>query len=277
MATGGIAGAAGPDNIPDFERVRVALPVALPASERPLAVRRLLALNTVNSTREVIGLDEAEGISQLQKLAAESRLEEMWAYLPELGVWIEIGFGEGEAEFGPQVEGDTDYLGRLIGSFSRVHLYHFHPRSAFRPAGLEAQIYPASSTVDRLTPEARTTVGLALPSPSDIATSARVAVLHHKLNPDAEILNFVVSPYGIVEYAPTIDGRRGLAAEEGHPRASLERTLTLVAAVRRSSFNIQRTVMADPALTVSGLIAALCEQLSDDDYAMRFMELPADL
>src|SRR5688572_30007430 len=95
---GSISGASASDGSSPFPTVRIAIPVVLPASDRPFIVRAMLGTNTTNSTRELAALDEDDGIRQILELTASSMLEEQWAYLPDLGLWIEVGLSEEAAE-----------------------------------------------------------------------------------------------------------------------------------------------------------------------------------
>jgi hypothetical protein len=242
----------------------------MPASDRPLVTRAELGTNSGNTTRDVALLSEAEGVRQILSFTEWSALEEQWAYLPGPGLWVEVGVNEDVGRHGPQVEGDSEYLAHLISAFDRVHLYHFHPQRYFAEGAADATVYALAASVDGLTPDARAAIALALPSPTDVWSSANLAVMHEQLNPDGEVRNFVVSPYGIIEYQPTEDGRRKLATEFGHPLARTMRDLTTLAAIRRAPFNIERTIGARRGLAVSELISTLCEQVSGPDYTMRY-------
>jgi hypothetical protein len=191
---------------------------------------------------------EDEGLRHIRGLLATSGTEEQWAYLPDRRTWIEIGINE----VGPQVEIDVDYLKRIIASSDRVHLYHFHPAVYFQP-------------------ESSGTIALALPSPADVASSVAIAKLHETLNPVADVRNFVVSLYGVVEYAPTPLGRLRMLAEETHPRASIERDLLTRAAIWRSDFSVSRILAGAPAAAPSDIIATLCARFTNAFYGMHYL------
>lgn len=219
----------------------------LPLSSRPLVAEPVLSTNERNATRHFAELAEEEGIDHIQRLLATSAMEEQWAYLPDRQVWIEIGIDEA----GPQVQTDVDYLRQVLASSARVHLYHFHPARYFEP-GLNA------------------TIALALPSPADVESSVKIAKLQQALNPQSEVRNYVVSPYGVVEYGPTPLGISRMLSEATHPRATIERDLLTLVAVRRSQFSVTRMLEDAPATAPHDIIADLCAQLSGEFYRTRF-------
>lgn len=223
------------------------IPSFLPLSSRPLVAQRDLSTNDRNATRLFAMLAEEEGTGHIQRLLSASVVEEQWAYLPDQHVWIEIGVEEA----GPQVETDVEYLKQILASFDRVHLYHFHPAGHFEP-GLNA------------------TIGLALPSPADVESSVKIAKIQQTLNPESEVRNYVVSPYGVVEYEPTRLGRSRMLAEATHPRASIERDLLTLVAVRRSHFNVSRMLEGAPTAGPLEVISELCAQLTSEFYRMHF-------
>lgn len=188
-----------------------------------------------------------QGIADIGRLLVASATEEQWAYLPERSLWIEIGIDEA----GPQVETDVEFLTQILASAKRVHLYHFHPANLFEP-GLNA------------------TIALALPSPADVESSIKIAKLQQVLSPHSDIRNYVVSPYGVVEYAPTALGRARMLAEFTHPRAFVERDLMTLVAVRRSAFSVNRMLEGATAADPGDVISELCAQLTSAFYEMRF-------
>lgn len=101
---------------------------ALPVLARPLMVSQTLSTNRQNVTRLFARLEEAEGIAHIRRLLA-TNVEEQWAYLPDLLLWIEVGIAEAPA----QVETEIGYLSALLTASGRVHLYHFHPAAYFEP------------------------------------------------------------------------------------------------------------------------------------------------
>jgi hypothetical protein len=223
------------------------LSVLLAQSTRPLVFSSELSTNGQNAIRGVVAMAEAEGIDQIRRLLDTSALEEQWVFLPEPQIWIEIGVGEVD----DRVEVDVDFLERVLGAFDTVHLYHIHPARYFEPGGSD-------------------TLALALPSPSDVESSVKIAKLQQALSPGSEVRSFVVSPLGVVEYAPTPLGRSRLVAEATHPRASVERDLMTMISVRRSVFNVTRTIAAEPEAGSARIIENLCTQLSTEFFNMRF-------
>lgn len=232
-------------------RLNVAeVPSFLPLSTRPLSANAALSINERNATRQFALLAEEDGLDHIQRLLTGSTIEEQWVYLPDHGIWIEIGIDED----GAQVTTDVEYLRQILKSASRVHLYHFHPAELFEPG---------------LNP----TLALALPSPTDVESSIKVAKIQEAINSELDVRNFVVSPYGVVEYGPTPLGRSRMYAEQTHPRASTERDLLTLAVVRRSDRNVTRTMESAPAAGALEIIADLCAQLSSEFYEVHFSPL----
>lgn len=214
---------------------------------RPLVVDRFLVTNDQNATRYVALAGEDDGIAHIRSLLVTAAVEEQWAFLPDQQLWIEIGIGEGEGH----VETDVQYLRLLLSGASRVHLYHFHPARYFEPG---------------MNP----TLALALPSPADVESSVKISKLREEANFEADVRNYVVSPYGVVEYQPTPLGGARMYAETTHPRASIERDLLTLVALRRSEFNLLRMIGAAPGAGPIEIISELCSQLSSEFYRMEF-------
>jgi hypothetical protein len=114
------------------------------------------------------------------------------------------------------------------------------------------------------------TLALALPSPADVESSVKIASLGEEANSAADVRNFVVSPYGVVEYEPTPLGSARIYAEATHPRAFIERDLLTLVALRRSDFNLERMISAAPGAGPIEIIFELCSQLSSEFYRMEF-------
>lgn len=223
------------------------VPRFLPPSSRPLVGDGTLSTNVRNATRVFAVLGEREGLNHIRGLLTTSAVEEQWAYLPDQQVWVEIG----TSEAGPQVETDAEYLKQLLAFSERVHLYHFHPASYLEP-GVNAAL------------------ALALPSPTDVVSSFKIAKLQQALNPHSDVRNYVVSPYGVVEYGPTLVGRARIYAEATHPRAFIERDLLTLIAIRRTDRNVARTRELAPVAGPLEIISELCSQLSNEHYRMHF-------
>lgn len=93
----------------------------------------------VNSNRDkriiVPNLCKTAGEEQLFQLAGKAKLEESFVYLPDLCVWIEVGYNE----TAKSVSLDAEFVTRLLENHRTIELYHLHlgnPRStkAYFPA-----------------------------------------------------------------------------------------------------------------------------------------------
>ncbi len=228
-------------------QIALANGAALPQISRPLIVDRTLATNDQNAARHITLAGEDEGIAHIRRLLGTSTVEEQWAFLPDQRMWIEIGVGEDKA----QVETDVEYLKLILFGAPRVHLYHFHPARYFEP-GVNASL------------------ALALPSPADVESSVKIAMLMEEANLATDVRNYVVSPHGVVEYEPTSIGSARMHAEATHPRAFVARDLLTLVTLRRSAFNLERMLDATPNASATEIIHELCSQLSSEFYRMEF-------
>jgi hypothetical protein len=236
------------------------------SSGRPLSSSALLAVNTEDAVRDVTALDERDGVGQLRELVNTSSFEEEWAYLVDYRLWVEVGSHEViDPTTGPQVEVDEGLLALLLQRFPRIHLYQIHPEGCFE-AGFGRSPPPATTPVASLSEKDLVTAGLALPSPYDVDAAVSIALLQQQIAPASEVNNFVVSPYGLIEFEPTPAARKQIAYEHGDPRAGLERSLVTIAAIRRAPYNITRTVAENPTLSIGGLIAELCLQMTSENF-----------
>ena len=102
----------------DFGRVPV-----LAEDELERIVSDRLQENPNTSSRLVVpDKCEGQGERELSRLAAEGSLEEAYAYLPALCLWIEIGFSETRSS----VRLDSEFVEALLKDYSTVVLYHTH-------------------------------------------------------------------------------------------------------------------------------------------------------
>jgi hypothetical protein len=239
----------------------------------PVTFREALRINSEDMARDLIAVGEAEGVRQIRRLGRSTTVEEAWAYVPQAGFWIEIGiYGRDDLQLGPLIEIDVLLLSRLVETFDRVHLYHLHPEPTFSASfGIDG-VYPPGTPVSALDKAGVVTVGLAVPSPADIETAIHIALLQEDVHSGSEVRNFVVNPYGVVEYQLTSGARRDIALNQSNPMHSLERTLITMSAIRRAAFNIEQTAAQHPGLTISGLIDELCGQLAGDNLVVRQVE-----
>lgn len=238
-----------------------------------VAFQSALRINTEDNARDVVVASELAGVHQIRRLLQSTAVEEAWAYVPQAGLWIEIGvYGRDDGALGPLVEIDVALLGRLVAAFDRVDLYHLHPRSTFSAGFGIAGVYPSATPVGSLNADGQTTVGLATPSPGDIESAIQIGLLQEKLHPSSDVRNYLVSPYGVVEYELTPSGRKEIALNQGNPLRSLERTLITMNVIRRAPYNIQQTAAKRPRMPIAELIDTLCDQLTGDNLVVRQVE-----
>lgn len=65
---------------------------------------------------------EIQGEIELRKLALTKPIEESYAFIPSLCLWIEVGYDEART----RARLDAKFISRLIESFDRLILYHIH-------------------------------------------------------------------------------------------------------------------------------------------------------
>lgn len=242
----------------------------LPASSQPYAERSMLLANTDNVIRTIVPADEEMGLLQIHALVPRARLEEQWAYVPTIGLWVEIGKYESGTEADPQVETDMEYLRKLVGLFGTVHLVHLHPANVYIDGDWEERLFPVGFPAANLRTSDLRPIGYALPSPDDIWSSIVLSETIHNEFPEANIRHSVVSLHGMVSYGPTASGLAKIISESGNPRASIRRDIVTRTAMRRAEVNIARTVRLLGKPTIGDVIASLCDQTSDDDYVLTF-------
>ncbi len=238
----------------------------LPESRPPYMEIDALQAGLGNTFRTVVRVGRAEGLSQIYDQVGRSSLEEQWAYLPALGLWIEIGHNERTTEADAEVEIDLPYLRAIVARYPDVHLVHFHPAS-FYPVVLPASA-PAAAIADDVA-----AIGYALPSPTDVASSIRLMEVLRADNPAVRVELSVVSPHGVVTYGVTEPGLRTIAYEGNNPRAGTARSIVTRLAIRRMPFNIAKTVDALGTASIAEVIAAFCAQASDENYTLVYSPL----
>lgn len=188
----------------------------LPESGRPARVVSNLTVNASNTNRMIaVGKCEADGLRDIRALMMESRLEELWAFVPvdESGEcrWIEIGEEAWAASANTTVKVDWRYLEKLMARFGILYLYHFHPLAYFQQCapqpGCNAFSVPTKSGV---IPGGGlvTNLQFAMPSAEDIYFMSESVWRYDRARPDGGTLRHrVVSPYGVVEYGLSDAGK----------------------------------------------------------------------
>lgn len=131
-----------------------------------------LQMNVSAATRLVVpNKCERQGERELSVLASEGAVEEAYAFVPALCLWIEIGFSE--TKTGVRV--DTKLVDALLDEFSTLALYHIH---AGAPENVAAY-FPAYSDL----------LGLVLINANFLR------------RPEVKIYHRAVTSIGIFEYA----------------------------------------------------------------------------
>jgi hypothetical protein len=243
----------------------------LPVSRAPYAEASLLGSNAANLVRTFVSADEEAGLTQIQALVPRASLEEQWAYVPAVGLWIEIGRNESGSEADPQVETDVEYLRAIVGLFGAVHLIHLHPASVYAGGAWDERLFPVRYPAAAIAPDDLRPIGYALPSPDDVRSSIELSEIVGHDNPQENIRHSVVGPHGIVSYGPTAAGRAKLLSESGYPLATTARDIVTGIVVRRAEFNIERTISMLESPTIGEVIASLCAQASDEHFQVPFM------
>jgi hypothetical protein len=242
----------------------------LPPSDVPYVELATLEVNVENTSRGVMRADEDTGIWQISALLISTRFEEQWAYVPAIETWIEVGRNEVTADSDAQVETDVDYVEKLVGFFGRVQLYHPHPAGYYSDGSWQQRLFPVEFPAYRLASSDLRPIGLALPSPTDVAASIELSQVLLTKHPKATVTHSVVTPHGLVTYGPTALGLKRMLLEWGSPRASVARSVISITAVRRAVFNIARTIDVLENPMIAEVIEDLCTQGSDENYVINF-------
>ena len=242
----------------------------LPPSEKPYRELPALETNSANEVRTVVRTGEEAGITQIASLVRRSSFEEQWAYIPDIETWIEVGFHELALPDNSEVEVDADYLEHIVETYTVVHIYHFHPETYYAAAGWEYGILPLDYPAAEIPRHELLPVAFALPSLADVATSIQLSELAFANNPEAELRFFAVSPHGVAAYGPTREGLKAIHFEAGYPLAATVPTILTDMTVRRSEYNISRTIGVLKHPTIGDVIEDLCRQFSGRLYTVAF-------
>lgn len=198
--------------------------VSLPDSDRQIRIVETLTVNASNVSRMVaVNKCEAEGLRDIRSLMVQSRIEELWVFVPAGETaechWIEIG---DEPRAGPDnttVRVDWTYLEKLMARFELLYLYHFHPLVYFERCspqpGCNAFSVPVMTGV---VPTERLVINLqfAMPSAEDIYFMSESSWRYDRHQPaGGTIRHRVVSPYGVIEYSLSGAGKTRYAENRG--------------------------------------------------------------
>ncbi|MCB2186606.1 MAG: hypothetical protein KQJ78_09330 [Deltaproteobacteria bacterium] len=188
---GSLAGEPAPARAPQPAVAQAAGPGA---KLRPWKVCPRLFVNPTMEFRAVVHLGEAAGLAQIQALAAGAQFEESWVFVPDQGLWIEVGCSERKTPFGTYVALEG-YVFQLMDQFPRLKLYHVHPQGQFR-----RETYGPRQIL-------RENVAEALPSFDDIKAMVLLSRVFRAGQPWGEMSFGLVSRHGLTTYGLTAAGR----------------------------------------------------------------------
>lgn len=220
------------------------------AEPRPWRLEPRLAVNRSMAFRAVVKADQAAGEAQLRALCARPDFEEIWAFLPGQGLWIELGCCERTTAQGNYI-GIEVYVYGLLKKYSDLAIYHIHPQSGFVRANYHA---------DRRLIK---TIEEALPSVADINAAELLSRRFWRSHPQGRIAWRIVSRHGVTEYGLTPTGR---AVQEVSAQAFLFDPLE--AGDLEGSPALARPT--EPGPEVNRLIAAAVRRLNGKEVFVRF-------
>ncbi len=178
-----------------------------------------LVVNSKNKFKTVIYESEAEGISEMRKLIANSQIEESWVYLPHQKKWIEIGHNE-EAEkkidnsYITKAKLDIQLLDKLMSEDNNMILYHFHPSHSLSLEDKIRKRKKGGSPMNGREIEReriKLLIKSAYPSRSDLLNMIGNSMEFFERNAEGNITFKVCSQYGITEYHLTDKGMAHLS------------------------------------------------------------------
>lgn len=175
-----------------------------------------LVINSANIARTIAyGKSEDQGIREIFELLKTASVEEMWVFVPGKHRhdcrWIEIGR---DVTSGPEeatVRVDRPYLTDLMVENDELRLYHFHPLDYFQrcPPNVACDPRGLPQRTDQISKEGLVTnLRYAMPSPEDVYFMMDVSwEFKRRRHGQGRIVNRVISPYGMIDYALTPEGQ----------------------------------------------------------------------
>ncbi|MFC1723007.1 hypothetical protein ACFL0V_02630 [Nanoarchaeota archaeon] len=146
----------------------------------------------------VEGIPPKRLFRSLTQLAADSDLEEAWAYMPQTETLIETGYLEKSDE----VRVDTPFLLELIRNNDEVYELHIHPPKHQERKDLAKKLSTLPETPGNYLKAAQQ-LGEAAASRQDVYAMLSLYASATEENPDVNLRSFVVSEHGVVEYTVT--------------------------------------------------------------------------
>lgn len=163
------------------------------APSRPIRDQPQLTLNQTMAYRQRVTADQAQGEAQIRELTASANFEELWAFLPAQGQWLEIGCCERLTEAGSYV-GVEAYVLELMAHHPELAVYHVHPHTRF-----QKENYTAAKRRQKVLEEA-------LPSQPDLEAVLSLTPAFRRLRPEGRLTWRIVSRHGVTEYGLARDG-----------------------------------------------------------------------
>ncbi len=239
-----------------------------------------LVVNSSNLERTVAqDKCESQGIREIAELMKSSTFEEMWVFIPDAEPskkckWIEIGRDAIAAAHEATVKVDRTFLAKAMVEHNELHLYHFHPLAYFETCGdgiicdeLSLPITASQISEKGLLSNLR----YGMPSPEDIYFMMDISwEFDQRRGGDAKIVNRVVTPYGVLDYALTEEGRQRFEMERGLRTAGLY--IKLVAANALFDDNIHRIVKKNPD-SISSVVQQLVQSMNNKNLRVTLIPL----
>ena len=228
-------------------------PPGPPMPSLPLQTVDRLVINTTNTKRTIAyGKCEDEGIREIFALLKTASVEEMWVFVPGKHVhdcrWIEIGRDIASRSEGTTIRVDRPYLTDLMAEQNELHFYHFHPLAYFERclSKVECNYLGLPRRADQISTEGLIkNLRYAMPSPEDIYFMMDVSwEFRRRGHREGKIVNRVVSPYGIVDYALTPEGEEHFNYDRNLRTGGLY--IALVAGNALLDENIEQILSAQP-------------------------------
>lgn len=241
-------------------------PPPIPLPELPTRYVDKLVVNTSDLERTVAeDKCESQGIREIAKLMKSERFEELWVFLPKKCKWIEIGRHVTSGPDEATIKVDRTYLAKVMVEHDELHLYHFHPLAYFERCSDKSNCdqLPLPIIAGQISEKGLiSNLRYAMPSPEDIYFMMDVSwEFDKRRRGDGTVVNRVVTPYGIVDYALTNEGRERFEMERSLRTGGLY--IKLVAANALFDENIDSIIKKSPK-DVKEALKQLVQSLNTD-------------
>lgn len=179
--------------LPSLLALGLALSLLSPAGPASAAAVRhsreepALSVNTGMDHRQVVRATLAQGEAQMAALLDTAEFEELWAFLPDEGRWVEVGCCERSTPMGNYI-GVEAYLLDLMRAHAELAVYHIHYHTRF-----QKENYNAAKRRQKVLEEA-------LPSPDDMEAMLTLTRRFRALQPAGRVTWRIVSRHGVTTY-----------------------------------------------------------------------------